>query len=330
MPDGKYLRVFIMLNKLFPLTACLVIGLLSLDASASCGASFCPVNTDWSAQGVWADTGARLDLRYEHINQNQLRSGSGKAVAQQVPGEPDEIETRNRNWVAALDYNLDPSWGVSLSLPFVKRDHSHTLNDPAGSIVEQWRFNKLGDARLLGRYQLPSASKNDYGQTGLIFGLKLPTGSIDVKNAEGVLAERALQPGSGTTDLVLGGYYRYSMPAENDSWFTQLLFQSALNQRDNFKPGQRWNLDAGYRYQATDNLGLMLQMNYNIRSRDSGSNAEPDVSGSRVLSLSPGLSYTFARDWQAYGFVQKPLYQHVNGIQLTSDWSAVLGVSTKF
>jgi hypothetical protein len=319
-----------MLNKFFPLSAYLAIGLLSLDVSASCGASFCPVNTDWNAQGAWADTGARFDLRYEHINQNQLRSGRDKVAPQQEPGEPDEIETRNRNWVAALDYNLDPSWGVSLSLPFVKRDHSHTINDPAGAVVEKWAFTKLGDARLLGRYQLASQNKNDYGQTGLIFGLKLPTGSIDVKNAEGALAERSLQPGSGTTDLVLGGYYRYGMPMDDGSWFTQLLFQSALNQRGNFKPGRRWNLDAGYRYQAADNLGLMLQMNYVQRSRDSGSNAEPDLSGSKVLSLSPGLSYSFNKDWQAYGFVQKPIYQYVNGVQLTSDWSAVLGVSTKF
>ncbi len=319
-----------MSKKLFSAAACLVIALLSLDARASCGASFCPINTDWNSQDTWAGSGGRFDLRYEHIKQNQLRSGSAKTVAQLSPDEPDEIATRNDNWVATLDYNFDASWGVSLSLPFVKRDHSHSINDPAGLVVEQWRFSKLGDARVLGRYQLPSLGKDDFGQTGLIFGVKLPTGSIAVANAEGVAAERMLQPGSGTTDVLLGGHYRYSMPAESGSWFTQLLFQSALNARDNFKPGQKWNLDAGYRYQALDNLALMLQINYNRRSRDSGSNAEPDVSGSRTLSLSPGLSYTVAKNWQAYGFVQKPVYQYVNGIQLTSDWSVVLGASTKF
>lgn len=319
-----------MLSKFISLTACLVIGLFSLEASASCGASFCPINTDWNSQDAWAGSGGRFDLRYEHINQNQLRFGSSKTVAEQSPDEPDEIATSNRNWIATLDYNLNPSWGVSFSLPFVKRDHTHTVNDPAGAVVEQWRFSKLGDARLLGRYQLPSLGKNTFGQAGLIFGLKLPTGAIDVANADAVLAERMLQPGSGTTDLVLGGNYSYSLPAEDSSWFAQLLFQTALKQRDNYKPGQKWHLDAGYRYQAAKDLALLLQMNVSLRSRDSGSNAEPDVSGSRTLSLSPGLSYTFAKNWQAYGFVQKPVYQYVNGIQLTSDWSAVLGVSTKF
>jgi hypothetical protein len=31
-----------------------------------------------------------------------------------------------------------------------------------------------------------------------------------------------------------------------------------------------------------------------------------------------------------YGFVQLPLYQYVNGVQLTAGWSAVAGVSVQF
>jgi hypothetical protein len=31
-----------------------------------------------------------------------------------------------------------------------------------------------------------------------------------------------------------------------------------------------------------------------------------------------------------YTFAQVPLYQKVNGVQLTADWSAVVGVSWRF
>ena len=31
-----------------------------------------------------------------------------------------------------------------------------------------------------------------------------------------------------------------------------------------------------------------------------------------------------------YGSVQWPLYQRVNGVKLTADWSAVVGVSARF
>jgi hypothetical protein len=32
----------------------------------------------------------------------------------------------------------------------------------------------------------------------------------------------------------------------------------------------------------------------------------------------------------AYGFVQLPLYQYVNGVQLTADWAVAAGLSWRF
>ena len=37
------------------------------------------------------------------------------------------------------------------------------------------------------------------------------------------------------------------------------------------------------------------------------------------MSISPGLSYAATETLQVYGFLQKPVYQHVNGVQLTAD-----------
>jgi hypothetical protein len=74
----------------------------------------------------------------------------------------------------------------------------------------------------------------------------------------------------------------------------------------------------------------MLQLNYHVKDRDSGANAEPDDSGQRALFLSPGVSWNFAKRAQLYAFVQVPLYQAVNGVQLTAAWSALAGVSFRF
>ena len=51
------------------------------------------------------------------------------------------------------------------------------------------------------------SAKQELSFFGLSFGLKLPTGEFDVRNAMGALAERSLQPGTGTTDLLLGAFY---------------------------------------------------------------------------------------------------------------------------
>lgn len=308
------------------------LGCVQLDAQASCGSAFCMVNTNWNLQGVAAEPGIRLDLRYEYINQNQLRSGSDKISVGQVPRDHDEITTVNRNYLATVDYTINERWGVAATVPWMDRFHSHLDNETGVPVPEQWDFSRLGDIRVLGRYQLRSenlehASLSFYG---LNFGLKLPTGVRNLLNAEGERAERTLQPGSGTTDLLLGAFYNRVLGYSNSSWFVQALWQGPLNRREDYRPGRRMSLDLGYRHEATDQWGVMVQLNALYRSRDGGLQAEPEDSGGRFLFASPGISYAMAKNLQLYGFVQLPLYQYVNGVQLTADWALVAGISMRF
>jgi len=65
-------------------------------------------------------------------------------------------------------------------------------------------------------------------------------------------------------------------------------------------------------------------------STDSGAQAEPEESGGRFVSISPGLSYAVSQTLQVYAFVQLPVYQYVNGVQLTASKAFVAGVSGRF
>lgn len=309
-----------------------ILGAAATDAAASCGSAFCLVNTNWSVQGVWNEPGWRFDLRYEYIDQDKLRSGTERVAIGQIPAHHDEVETVNRNWFATLDYGLTPDWGVSVIVPYVDRVHDHIHNHHGEAIPEHWSFRELGDVRVQGRWQtvLDATSMERASFAGATFGLKLPTGRTDVANGEGDVAERSLQPGTGTTDLLLGAYYRQAIPATQSSWFVQWQGQFASNRHDDFRPGNQIGLDAGYRYDATDKLGLMLQANYRYKARDSGAQAEPEDSGGQFLTVSPGLSYAITPTMQVYGYVQVPLWQRVNGVQLTSDWSATAGFSVQF
>jgi hypothetical protein len=307
---------------------------IAIPAQASCGSAFCMVNTNWDTHGAWSQPGWRLDLRYESIKQDKLQEGRRKVAIGEVPRDHEEVETSNRNWLASGDYTFDADWGVNVSLPLVKRSHFHIMNDPdtGTQTPESWQFSELGDARVLARYRLASFESADHklGTLGLNFGLKLATGRFDVQNADGERAERPLQPGSGTTDALLGAYYAQVLPLQDLSWFAQGLLQMPLNSRDGFKPGRRVALDAGIRYDATEKLSLILQVNGLFKSRDSGANAEPEDSGGRSFHLSPGVSIAAAKDVQIYGFLQASLYQYVNGVQLTARRAAVLGISGRF
>jgi hypothetical protein len=74
----------------------------------------------------------------------------------------------------------------------------------------------------------------------------------------------------------------------------------------------------------------MAQLNLLHKYRDRGAEAEPESSGGNFVFVSPGMSWALTRSLQVYGFVQLPLYQSVNGVQLTADWAAVAGISTRF
>jgi hypothetical protein len=294
---------------------------------ASCGSAFCTINTDWDTQAPWQDEATRLDLRMETIHQDQLRSGTDKTVAAGVPGEHDEIRTRNRNVVASLSHAFSPSLNLALQVPGVSRDHAHVFNGAGGPEPESWNFTRLGDVRVLAHLRLDDAQSAHDRSQGLIGGIKLPTGSIDVRNAAGELAERSLQPGTGSTDLIAGGFISGRFAQSN--WHAQLSWQHAVSERAEYRPGDSVVVDAGVAY-PLGAVQALAQINLLWRGHDSGLNAEPADSGGKYVYFSPGVAVPLGGNTQIYGLVQLPLVQNVNGVQLTADWAATLGVTMRF
>ena len=133
-------------------------GLVS-EARAYCGAAFRMVNTSWNVQGAWTEPGARFDLRFEYIDQDQLRAGSDKVVVGPIPQHHDEIHTINRNWLATFDYTFNAQWGMSATLPLIDRDHAHIHNHMGSQFLDTWDFTKRGDLRVVGRRQWQTESR---------------------------------------------------------------------------------------------------------------------------------------------------------------------------
>ena len=304
------------------------------EASASCGSAFCMVNTNWGVQGVWNEPGIRADFRFEYIDQDQPRSGTSNVAVGAIARHHDEVRTINRNVFATFDYGVSDSFGVSAVVPWVDREHEHVHHHQGEPLPESWNFSGLGDMRVVARYQFattpPDPQATRVGFTGITGGFKLPTGRTTVANGEGEAAERTLQPGTGTTDALIGAYYRQALDDLDASWFVQANAQLPLASHHGFRPGRQVLIDIGGRYEATDRLALMLQLNAHYKGRDTGDEAEPEDSGSRTLSLSPGITFSVTPSVQLYAFVQLPLYQNVNGVQLVANRSYAVGVSAQF
>jgi hypothetical protein len=69
-----------------------------------------------------------------------------------------------------------------------------------------------------------------------------------------------------------------------------------------------------------------LQVNARIERRENGANADVENSGATLIYLSPGFTWNISRRFSAYAFMQAPLYQRVNGLQIEATRLASVGV----
>jgi hypothetical protein len=293
------------------------------SACASCG---CTLSSDWDSQGFATRPGLRFDLRYDYLNQSELRTGTGKVDRSGIsfPAER-EIEqgTANRYLTVGLDYSPNADWGINLQVPYI--DRFHTTIAEGDTDTSSSRTNSIGDMRVVARYQ----GLNDERNVGIQFGLKLPTGdhqrTFSGGPQSGEPLDRGLQPGSGTTDLLLGLYHFGSLNRDWD-YFAQGLVQIAMNSKDEYKPGSSLNLNAGVRYAAFENVIPQFQVNVRYVRPDSGADADTFNSGGTVAYLSPGATINATKNVKAFGFLQVPVYQNLHGFQLAPRWTVSVGL----
>lgn len=308
----------------------LLAALLAAVPAQACGACGCTLNGDWASQGIATRPGFRLDLRTDAFTQDQLRSGTGTVDPASLPlpnAQEVQRSTANRNLTLTLDWSPSAAWGLSLQAPTYRRDHETVAagdGDPSFS-----RSTGLGDVRLVGRYQ---GFLDDFS-LGVQVGLKLPTGRFHDTFAAGPQAgepvDRGLQPGTGTTDLLLG-LYQYGDLGLAWGWFAQAMLQLPLASREGFRPGRAVNANAGLRYGGLGAVAPQLQLNVRAEQRESGAAADVANSGATLVYLSPGLTADLGRGLQAYAFVQVPVHQRVNGLQLEPRSSVSVGLHVAF
>lgn len=310
-----------------PLRALALAGLVLMgEANASCGAAFCSASSDWLGLTQGVSPGWRLWGQVEYINQSQLRSGTDKIARGEFHGHHEEVKTLNRNLLLGMDYGISPEWSVGIVLPYSNREHLHIHNHHGMPIPESWQFDELGDARVKLRYQ-PSQRPGSDIRWSLNGGFKLPTGKTGVRNADGDEAERSLQPGTGTTDLLLGGGLAYTPLSMPGSLFANVSLQLPLNEQDDYRPGWRTSLQAGWQYPLSGRLDLLLQANFLRTGQDRGAQAEPEDSGRSEAAVVPGVAFAWSKKLMLHAQIELPVYQKVNGIQLAHDYALSAGFS---
>lgn len=253
--------------------------------------------------------GAMIFVDYDFQDQNQNWSGTSTAPA----SHNDDKEIKTHFMDLGLQYLFNTSWGVQLEVPYDFR--SFTTKTDAGKLVTD-HWNQFGDVRLEGLYTGFSADLS----AGVNLGVKLPTGDYKFDSK---VVDRDTQLGTGSTDLLVGGFYRHHVNLRAKLfWFAQTELDLPVLTQEHYRPGLELDSAVGMYYAGwqVDRARVAPVAQIIVSERDSdggGASAHPVASGFQRVLLSPGLEVDL-HPMKFYADVEVPVYQNFTGNQIAA------------
>lgn len=305
-----------------------LVGLITPSAAWACACG-CGVFDVATSSMLPNGPGGTAYLQYDYQDQNRNWSGYSQAPA--ADNGDKEIETHFL--MAGVQYMFNNSWGVQTEIPYDFRSFRGTTD--AGTIATH-SWSQIGDIRVEGIYTGFFADSS----AGVTFGLKLPTGSYTV---DPDLVDRDTQIGTGSTDILLGGFYRGNITQDEKwDWFAQGLLDVPTLTQAGYRPGIEFDSAVGVDYKGFSighaRISPIGQVIVSERSADSGSNAaggsndDPEdgvSSGYQRLILSPAFEIHL-HPVKIYADAEFPVFQHYTGDQLSAPVMFKLSVSYMF
>ena len=296
-------------NNFSTLTEKISVGLLagvlipSVAHACACGCGVFDVAT---SSMFPASDGGMAFIDYDYQNQNQNHRGTGSAPA----ADNDDRKIETHFVTLGLQYMFNRSWGAQVQMPVINRTFDSAGN--AGSL----NWTGLGDLRLKGIY---TGFSEDLS-SGLTFGVKLPTGSHTHTEALGDI-DRDTQIGSGSTDVLIGGFHRDRFGSTHWNWFVQAEVDAPVMVQGDYRPGVEFDGAGGIYYDGLSlgrvKISPVAQIIGSWRGRDNGTEADPDNSGYQRILLSPGVEFHL-HPVKIYTDIEVPVYENMHGNQLVA------------
>jgi hypothetical protein len=277
--------------------------------------------------------GGMVFVDYDYQDQNHNWSGTSSAP----DANNDDKEIRTHFVTVGLQYMFDRSWGIQVEVPYDER-YFKTAGGASGSDIVALNWATFGDIRVEGIYTGFSPDMS----TGINFGFKLPTGDYTHNDAFGDV-DRDSELGTGSTDILLGGYHRGNLPGNIGlTWFAQALLDVPVLTRDNYRPGIELDTAAGIYYSGLSlgkvKITPLAQVIASERTSDTGAYASGHSlddpaggidSGYQRIMLSPGIEFDM-HPISFYADVEVPVFLDFRGNQLVAPWLVKASLSYHF
>ena len=272
--------------------------------------------------------------------------------------------------IASAAYGVTDDFMVAVRVPYVRRTdireghHAHGAGGVAINTIDvRGDSASIGDVTVLGQYRLfnNTATRTE---AAFIAGLKLPTGATNHRDALGAIFETEFQPGSGSTDLLLGAAFTQRFGAW--SFDANVLGTITGRGTQDTKLGDRFNYNAALSYRLVGytaphvhaslpssalahgpvphrhahplenipaaprwTVDAVLELNGEWHDRDETANVIDKNSGGHVLMLAPGLRVSYA-SFSGFASFGIPIVNQMNGLQSKTEYRVLTGIAYAF
>jgi len=197
----------------------------------------------------------------------------------------------------------------------------------------QVNVNGLGDAVLMAKFILTQLSDSGT-ELQLGIGPKIPLGRSDLTDERGITLNADLQPGSGSWDAIIWGYFARQLSIRPSSVIsTRIVGRFNGINRDylgslNYSFGNSIQIYLGAGDQMAWGNQIVtpsLSLRYRYAGADRINGGELDNTGGQWMNLIPALSWHLTPQSILHLVPEIPVYSKVNGTQLISTFRFQVG-----
>ncbi len=212
---------------------------------------------------------------------------------------------------------------VSINAMMAYVHHKRTVKS-AFTEAPPTKVSGIGDAILLAQYKLFRFKESSIYITG---GLKIPTGNSEMKNENGILLPSDLQPGTGSWDLIFSSGYVKNHFIRPGMSFTSTVVAKMNSYSDRYMGQQQYKYGNDFQFLLgiTDsfilrntilNPGLLFRL-WHTSPDKIDDNLFPNTGGSWIY-IAPSLNIQFTNNISGFASAEIPVYQFLEGTQLST------------
>jgi hypothetical protein len=264
----------------------------------------------------------QLGLSLEHNSLNDVFDGSNLLFDQ-------ERERISESAILEVNYGISNRLSITGLFSYIRQQRIISELDYSDNSLTA---SGIGDVLLLTKYNLIQSSIFDRQDLSLGIGLKIPTGTSTLKS-NGILLPADMQPGSGSWDGILWGYY-----SKGEIILPDLTLLSSLSYRlngsnDRFESsakgysfGNEFIGSLGFNHPVLTFIDFIIMAKYRNAKQDTFGNQDIPNTGGNWVYLIPGAHFYLSNNISTRIDGEFPIYRNVAGTQLTTTFTASISL----